>query len=152
MSISTAVIIQKIITWVSEDVQVSSCTIALSSMIFSDSQRQSGFDDEAVCTVEAGLSVMIWWVLCLSDIDECSQISGLCGGGQCSNTIGSYFCKCPVGFDTALDGSRCIGESGPLSPSQSDVLTSPPVCFQLYVFPPCVCLQRNYSHFLNVQI
>lgn len=45
------------------------------------------------------------------DLDECSNIPGLCGVGECSNTIGSYFCKCPQGYFTSIDGSRCIGES-----------------------------------------
>ena len=45
------------------------------------------------------------------DLDECTNIQGLCGVGECSNTVGSYFCKCPQGYHTAVDGSRCIGES-----------------------------------------
>lgn len=45
------------------------------------------------------------------DLDECSNIPGLCSVGECSNTVGSYFCKCPQGYYTSVDGSRCIGES-----------------------------------------
>ncbi|MEJ1286876.1 hypothetical protein NN561_017889 [Cricetulus griseus] len=44
------------------------------------------------------------------DIDECSVVPGVCETGDCSNTVGSYFCVCPRGFVTSTDGSRCIDQ------------------------------------------
>lgn len=46
-----------------------------------------------------------------SDIDECSSIPGVCDGGECTNTAGSYVCTCPRGYVSSTDGSRCLGES-----------------------------------------
>lgn len=45
------------------------------------------------------------------DVDECGAISGVCDGGECTNTAGSYVCTCPRGFMTSPDGSRCIGKT-----------------------------------------
>ncbi|KAL8177491.1 UNVERIFIED_CONTAM: hypothetical protein K2H54_008954 [Gekko kuhli] len=42
-------------------------------------------------------------------VDECTSISSVCDGGECTNTAGSYVCACPRGFMTSPDGSRCVG-------------------------------------------
>uniref|UniRef100_A0A803XPW0 Fibrillin-2 n=1 Tax=Meleagris gallopavo TaxID=9103 RepID=A0A803XPW0_MELGA len=46
----------------------------------------------------------------ISYINECSIIPGVCEGGECSNTVGSYFCLCPRGYVSSTDGSRCIDQ------------------------------------------
>lgn len=47
--------------------------------------------------------------LCVSDIDECSQLPEICTFGTCSNTEGSFICLCPEGYQISASGRRCIG-------------------------------------------
>ncbi len=46
---------------------------------------------------------IIWF----SDINECTDLT-ICGNGNCLNTIGSYMCICPTGYQ--FDNETCVGK------------------------------------------
>ena len=51
--------------------------------------------------------------LCV-DIDECGRKEHNCKQ-TCSNTVGSFECKCRDGYSLDFDGSTCTGEYMPSS-------------------------------------
>lgn len=43
------------------------------------------------------------------DVDECAEAGQDCAF-RCHNTLGSYKCVCPFGYQLAPDGKHCRGQ------------------------------------------
>lgn len=72
----------------------------------------------------------------LLDINECEETPGLCRGGTCVNTEGSFSCQCPPGHELGPDKQSCkdIDEC-----SRTSGICSNGVCENMMGTYQCIC-------------
>nr|XP_061796796.1 fibrillin-1-like [Nerophis lumbriciformis] len=71
----------------------------------------------------------------LEDINECQELPGLCQGGECINTFGSFQCECPRGF--ALNQETRVCED--INECENPGICGPGQCYNTIGNYTCIC-------------
>ncbi|XP_037650240.1 fibrillin-1 [Sebastes umbrosus] len=71
----------------------------------------------------------------LEDINECQELPGLCQGGQCINTFGSFQCECPRGYALNPDNRVCED----INECERPGICGPGQCYNTIGNYTCIC-------------
>lgn len=91
----------------------------------------------------------------LKEYDECSSLDHGCEH-NCINQLGSYECRCKIGYELHSDGKRCEDACGGKIDQPNGTITSPsfpdlyPVnknCIWEIIAPPQYRITLNFTHF-----
>ncbi|XP_068954093.1 fibrillin-1 isoform X2 [Petaurus breviceps papuanus] len=71
----------------------------------------------------------------LEDIDECQELPGLCQGGKCINTFGSFQCRCPTGYYLNEETRVCDD----VNECETPGICGPGTCYNTVGNYTCIC-------------
>ncbi|KAJ3593092.1 hypothetical protein NHX12_005429, partial [Muraenolepis orangiensis] len=71
----------------------------------------------------------------LEDINECQELPGLCQGGNCINTFGSFQCECPRGYSLNADTRVCED----VDECEQPGICGPGQCYNTIGNYTCIC-------------
>ncbi|MGH0119001.1 UNVERIFIED_CONTAM: hypothetical protein FKN15_003550, partial [Acipenser sinensis] len=71
----------------------------------------------------------------LEDINECQELPGLCQGGNCINTFGSFQCECPPGFYLNEETRVCDD----VNECETPGICGPGTCYNTVGNYTCIC-------------
>ncbi|KTG03207.1 hypothetical protein cypCar_00036026, partial [Cyprinus carpio] len=127
------------------------CVDTRSGDCYLEVRYRGDFSDSLDCSTEIGVGVskascccslgQAWGSPCEAcpalntNINECQELPGLCQGGNCINTFGSFHCECPRGF--ALNEDTRICED--VNECERPGICGPGQCYNTIGNYTCIC-------------